>query len=184
AKALGPLPKYEFTPKNDDVSEETGILQDLRKLSIQDYKTLKDALSAAISGEEDDNTLLQERVVTLLAKLPPNSRKGKQATDAFINTLWNSLEHPPAEISVGNTRYRKANGSNNNRAAPSMGAAKTRYARTTPPKVFQGPNLPDPGLIYDSIMVRDEKSFREHPNKISSMLFYLATIITHDIFQT
>ncbi|OTB12803.1 hypothetical protein K445DRAFT_369110 [Daldinia sp. EC12] len=183
-KALGPLPKYEFTPKNDDVSEETGVLQDLRKLSIQDYKTLKDALGTAISGEEDDNTLLQERVVTLLAKLPPNSRKGKQATDAFINTLWNSLEHPPAEISAGNTRYRKANGSNNNRAAPSMGAAKTRYARTIPPKVFQGPNLPDPGLIYDSIMVRDEKSFREHPNKISSMLFYLATIITHDIFQT
>ncbi|KAI1803769.1 linoleate diol synthase precursor [Daldinia bambusicola] len=183
-RALGPLPKYQFTPGNDDVSKETGLLQDLQNLSIEDYKTLKDVLDATVSGEEDDNKLLQERIVTLLAKLPPNSHEGKQATDAFINTLWNSLEHPPAQITSGNTCYRAADGSFNNLGVPVMGAANTRYSRTTPAKVFQGPNLPDPGLIYDSLMARDETSFREHPNKISSVLFYLATIITHDIFQT
>ncbi|KAI1417225.1 linoleate diol synthase precursor [Hypoxylon sp. FL1857] len=183
-KALSPLPKYQFAPGNDDTSKETGILQDLQHLSIEDYKTLKDVLNATISGEEDDDTFLQERIVTLLAKLPDHSREGKQATDAFINTLWDSLEHPPAQLRAKDARYREPDGSYNNLDVPSMGAANTRYARTTPAMVFQGPNLPDPGLIFDSIMNRDGKSFREHPNKISSMLFYLATIITHDIFQT
>ncbi|KAF3061010.1 Linoleate diol synthase [Daldinia childiae] len=183
-RALGPLPKYQFTPGNDDTPKETGLLQDLQHLGVEDYKTLKDVLDATVSGEEDDNELLQERIVTLLAKLPPNSREGKQATDAFVNTLWNSLEHPPAQILARDACYRTANGSYNNLEAPAMGAANTRYTRTTPAKVFQGPNLPDPGLIYDSIMARDRASFREHPNKISSVLFYLATIITHDIFQT
>ncbi|KAI1141068.1 linoleate diol synthase precursor [Hypoxylon sp. FL0543] len=183
-KALSPLPKYQFTPDNDDTSEETGILQDLEHLSVEDYKTLKDVLNATISGEEDDNTLLQERTVTLLAKLPPNSRAGKQASNAFINTLWDSLEHPPAQLRTKDALYREADGSNNNLDFPAMGAANTRYARTTPAMVFQGPNFPDPGLIFDSIMKREEQSFREHPNRISSMLFYLATIITHDIFQT
>jgi hypothetical protein len=32
-------------------------------------------------------------------------------------------------------------------------------------------------------MARGDK-FEPHPNKISSMLFYLATIIIHDIFRT
>ncbi|KAI0838022.1 linoleate diol synthase precursor [Hypoxylon sp. FL0890] len=183
-KALSPLPKYQFTPGNDDTSKETGILQDLPHLSLEDYKTLKDVLDATASGEEDDNTLLQERIVTLLAKLPPYSREGKQATDAFITTLWDSLQHPPAQLRTKDAIYREADGSRNNLNFPAMGAANTRYARTTAPMVFQGPNLPDPGLIFDSIMKREEKSFREHPNRISSMLFYLATIITHDIFQT
>jgi linoleate 8R-lipoxygenase/9,12-octadecadienoate 8-hydroperoxide 8R-isomerase len=43
--------------------------------------------------------------------------------------------------------------------------------------------LPDPGVIFDSLMARGDK-FEPHPNKISSMLFYLATIIIHDIFRT
>ncbi|KAI1378948.1 linoleate diol synthase precursor [Hypoxylon crocopeplum] len=184
-RALSPLPKYQFTPGNDDNTKETGLLQDLQHLSVEDYKTLKDVLDVTVSGEDDDNGLLQERVVTMLAKLPPHSREGKQATDAFINTLWDSLEHPPAQIRSGDVCYREADGSYTSLSSPSMGAANTRYARTTPAMFFQGPNLPDPELIFDSIMSRgDGKSFREHPNRISIVLFYLATIITHDVFQT
>ncbi|KAI1392148.1 linoleate diol synthase precursor [Hypoxylon trugodes] len=185
SRALGPMPKYQFTPGNDDTSKETGLLQDLEHLGIDDYKTLKDVLDATVSGEQDDDTLLQERIVTLLAKLPPNSREGREATDAFINNLWDALEHPPAQLKTEKSRYREADGSYNNLNNPSMGASNTRYARTTPAKVFQGPNLPDAGLIFDSLMDRgDGTKFREHPNKISSMLFYVATIITHDIMQT
>ncbi|KAI2466477.1 linoleate diol synthase precursor [Annulohypoxylon bovei var. microspora] len=185
ARALSPLPKYQTTPKNDDNSKETGIIKDLQHLNVEDYKTLKDVLDSTITGEEDDDTFLQERIVTLLAKLPPHSREGKQATDTFINTLWDSLEHPPAQLRSKESRYREPDGSRNNVDVPAMGAANTRYARTTPAMIFQGPNLPDPGLLFDSLMNRGNgESFQEHPNKISSMLFYLATIITHDIFQT
>ncbi|KAI5926939.1 linoleate diol synthase precursor [Camillea tinctor] len=177
--------KDRFTPGNDDTHGHTGILEDLESLDIEDYKTLVTTLKTAAAGEVDDDELLLERMVTLLAKLPANSTQGKNLTDGFINTLWNTLEHPPAQVQMGSSRYREPDGSNNNPAEPMMGAANTPYARTTPAKVFQGPNLPEPGLIFDSIMTRgDGSSFREHPNKISSMLFYLAIIITHDIFQT
>ncbi|KAI1495045.1 linoleate diol synthase precursor [Biscogniauxia mediterranea] len=180
-----PIPKDRFTPGNDNTGEYSGLLEDLGSLDIEDYKTLATILKSTAAGEVDDDELLLERMVTLLAKLPAHSREGKNLTDGFINTLWNALEHPPAQVQMGNSRYREADGSNNNLMAPMMGAANTPYARTTPAKVFQGPNLPDPGLIFDSIMTRgDGSSFREHPNRISSMLFYLAIIITHDIFQT
>ncbi|KAI0172456.1 linoleate diol synthase precursor [Hypoxylon sp. FL1284] len=184
-KALSPLPKYQFTPGNDDNTKETGIIQDLQHLSIDDFKTLKDILDVTVTGQEDDNKLLLERTVTLLSKLPPHSREGREATDAFVNTLWGALDHPPAQLRSQDACYRDAGGLHYNLNDPTLGAAGTRYARTTPALFFQGPNLPDPGLIFDSLMDRgDGSSFREHPNKISSMLFYLATIITHDLFQT
>lgn len=37
--------------------------------------------------------------------------------------------------------------------------------------------LPDPELIFDSIMAR--KQYRKHPNNVSSVLWYWATIIIH-----
>lgn len=37
--------------------------------------------------------------------------------------------------------------------------------------------LPEPEALFDSLLAR--KDFREHPNKISSVLFYLASIIIH-----
>ncbi|KAI1497119.1 linoleate diol synthase precursor [Biscogniauxia marginata] len=184
-KAISPTSKYQFTPRSDDNSEYSGILQDLENLGIEDYKTLISIVKSTAAGEIDDDELLLERIVTLLAKLPPHSREGKNLTDTFINTLWYSLEHPPPQIRTKDHRYRAADGSHNNFRTPMMGAANTPYARTTPATILQGPNFPDPELIFDSLMARgDGGSFREHPNRISSMLFYLAIIITHDIFQS
>jgi len=37
--------------------------------------------------------------------------------------------------------------------------------------------LPEPDVIFDSVLAR--KEFKQHPNKISSILFYIASIITH-----
>jgi hypothetical protein len=42
--------------------------------------------------------------------------------------------------------------------------------------------LPDPGLIFDAVMARGK--FRPHPNKVSSVLYYWASLIIHDLFQT
>lgn len=42
---------------------------------------------------------------------------------------------------------------------------------------MQPVDLPDPGTLFDSLMAR--KKFTEHPNKISSVLFYIASIIIH-----
>jgi len=42
--------------------------------------------------------------------------------------------------------------------------------------------MPDPGLVFDSVMGR--KEFIPHPNKVSSVFFYWASLIIHDLFQT
>ncbi|KAK6088565.1 fatty acid oxygenase [Seiridium cupressi] len=184
-KALSPVPKNQITPGNDDHIKETGLLSDLAELGPEDLKTLGDFAKISATGEEDDNELFLERLVTLLAKLPPHSRTGRQLTDGFVNTLWDILEHPPSRTVHKDLRFREADGSNNNPKVPLLGAAGTSYARAVSGATFQNPYLPDAGLVFDSIMSRgDESSFREHPNKISSILFYLGIIITHDCFQT
>jgi len=79
-------------------------------------------------------------------------------------------------------RYRQADGSNNNIMYPHLGAANTPYARTIFPETIQPGALPDPGLIFDSVFARH--AFTPHPNKDSRIIFYWASIIIHDLFQT
>lgn len=66
--------------------------------------------------------------------------------------------------------------------APAIGAANTPYARSVRPQTLSSPDRPDPGDLFDTLMARDV--FKPHPAKLSSMLFYLASIIIHDLFNT
>jgi linoleate 10R-lipoxygenase len=65
---------------------------------------------------------------------------------------------------------------------PKMGAANTAYARSVPPLTIQPGALPDPGVVFDCLYARNE--YTPHPNNVSSVLFYWASIIIHDLFQT
>lgn len=78
---------------------------------------------------------------------------------------FRSLDLMPANV------YRK------NILWPGIGAAGSHYARSVQPKTMQSPSLPDPEALFDSLLAR--KDFKEHPNKISSVLFYIASIIIH-----
>ena len=181
--SITPPAKYPYSPGNVDNTPQTGILEDIRKLGFEDYCTLLAFLNASITGVTDDKDLLLEGLVGLLSKLPAHSKEMKELTDGFINQLWTDLDHPPVSSLGGQYKYREADGSYNNIHTPTLGAANTPYARTVPPMTFQNPELPDPSAIFDSLMARGDE-FEPHPNGISSMLFYLATIIIHDIFQT
>lgn len=66
---------------------------------------------------------------------------------------------------------------------PNLGKAGSPYARTVRPERQLTPNLPDPGLLFDTLLARTGTP-KEHPARISSMLFYLASIIIHDVFRT
>ncbi|RYP05383.1 hypothetical protein DL764_003876 [Monosporascus ibericus] len=71
------------------------------------------------------------------------------------------------------------------RFGPSHGSCQHALCEDYTRLSFQGPNLPDPRLLFDSVKARGVgKSFREHPNKLSSMMFCLPTIITPEVFQT
>jgi hypothetical protein len=182
--SLGPVnAKYPYQPSNEPEPANGQFLADLKTIGFSDVRTLLESFYDQTQGVQDDNTLLLERLVQLLSKLPPDSKAGKNLTDGFINQLWSALPHPPVISLGGKYKYREADGSNNNIAFPDLGKAKTPYARSTQPLIQQNIALPDPGSIFDTLMERTGE-FEPHPNKISSMLFYLASIIIHDLFRT
>lgn len=80
--------------------------------------------------------------------------------------------------------YRRPDGSSNNILAPHIGRAGAPYAKS----VRRSKNLdgvkPDAEQLFDLLMAREEGDFKENPAGISSMLFYHASIITHDVFRT
>lgn len=160
-------------------------LKDMSYLGISDVKTLIEIQAKKMLGEPvDDKTYLMEGLIRTAAKLPDESRTREKLTNQFLTQLWNDLQHPPLSYLGAKYQYRSADGSNNSLVHPQLGAAGTPYARTVKPCTMQTPALPDAGVVFDSVMVRKKENCTLHPNRISSVLFYLASIIIHDCFRT
>jgi len=94
-----------------------------------------------------------------------------------VDQLWNTLQHPPLSLLGNEHRFRQPDGAYNNPMHPNLGRAGTPYARTVKPMTLTPMSLPDAGHVFDSVMSRRE--YRSHPNNVSSMLFYVASIIIH-----
>jgi hypothetical protein len=183
-KSRAPIPTSKYEPANDPNQVKlTSLFSDLHKVGLDDLKTLLDLFSSELKGYQDDDKFVLERLVKLLSKLGADSKLANSLTGGFINNLWSALPHPPLSSLGTQYQYRDADGGNNNIRIPDLGRAGSPYARSAKPVILQNIALPDPGVIFDSLMDRGDK-FEPHPNKISSMLFYLATIIIHDIFRT
>ncbi|KAH9885692.1 linoleate diol synthase [Xylariomycetidae sp. FL2044] len=183
------LPKRPFTSQHSDgtyglSTHKGGIKADLKHIGIKDVKTVLELAKSKLKGEQlvDDKTMIMERVIQLVAGLPHNSRLREELTNTFLNELWDTLDHPPLLYLGDKFQYRMADGSWNNPMNPQLGAADSTYARTCRPGVVPLGALPDPGVIFDSVMKRTQ--YRKHPNNVSSVLWYWATIIIHDLFWT
>ena len=164
-------------------AKQSGLLSDLVHLRPRDIGTLVDLAKAALTGDPiNDKTYLTEHLLRIAAELPENSKEGSKLSSKFVQYLYDSLQHPPTSQLGDEHKYRAADGSFNNIMAPQLGAANTHYARSVPPKTMQPADLPDPADLFDNLMARDK--FKPHPAKLSSMLFYLASIIIHDLFRT
>lgn len=134
----------------------------------------------------------------MLQGLPNDSPIQQPTTNLLLKMLWDELPHPPR--SYAGPAYRSADGSGNSLENPKLGAAGTRksarrvlasrfspmpyadYARTVPPLHPKNAHLPDPSIVFDALLRRNE--FKPHPSGISSLLFSFATIIIHSAFQT
>ncbi|KAH6847782.1 heme peroxidase [Chaetomium sp. MPI-CAGE-AT-0009] len=160
------------------------LRDDIKTLRSADLKTLKNMLIAKVKGEKlkDDKTMIMERVIQMVSNLPSNSKLRTELTNKFLGELWYSLEHPPSLYLGDKYKYRQADGSYNNIMFPQLGAAGTPYARSVNATVLRPGALPDPNLVYDSVMKRTE--YKKHPNNVSSILWYWASIIIHDLFWT
>lgn len=164
-------------------TKSTGVLNDLVHLRSGDIRTLADLAKAALTGDPiNDKTYLTEHLVRVASKLPNNSNEGTKISNKFVQQLYDNLQHPPVAQLGDEHRYRAADGSFNNIMAPQLGAANTHYARSVRPQTMQAIDRPDPADLFDNLMARE--NFKPHPAKISSMLFYLASIIIHDLFFT
>ncbi|KAL4931030.1 peroxidase/cytochrome P450 family protein [Aspergillus undulatus] len=182
--AARPLPTETGDGSYITVDDQGGSLwADIRALGIEDAGTIKDLIERTARGPLiDDKSMLMERIIRLVAKMPQKSQTRDRLSHKFLAYLWDSLPHPPLSYVGDKYAYRSADGSDNNPVLPRLGAANTEYARTTESSKIRPPNLPDPGLIFDSIFARD--SFKPHPNNVSSLFFTWASLIIHDIFQT
>ncbi|KAH8646783.1 linoleate diol synthase [Xylariales sp. PMI_506] len=170
-----------FTAASDP--KRPGFRDDLKHIGLKEVKVVVKMLKGKLKGQPmDDKTMLMEQVIQLVAGLPSNSKLREELTNNFLNELWGSLDHPPLLYIGDKFQYRMADGSWNNPLMPQLGAAGSAYARTCRPGVVPLGALPDPGLIFDTIMSRT--NYRKHPNNVSSILWYWATIIIHDLFWT
>lgn len=165
------------------IKEIEGGLRDMTYLNISNIKSLVEIQKDKMLGSyTDDKTYLMEGLIRTAAALPDGSQTREKVTGAFLEQLWNDLQHPPQSYLGSKYQYRSADGSYNSLTEPQVGAAGTPYARTVKPSTMQTPARPDAGVVFDSLMTR--KHAELHPNRISSMLFYLASIIIHDCFRT
>ncbi|KAL9054285.1 MAG: hypothetical protein Q9162_004243 [Coniocarpon cinnabarinum] len=169
-------------------------------------RTLKKAIELPFERKpwKDDRLYLLEDIIALGSELPLGSSASNLLTNKIVKFLWRDLDHPslafiPSEFnarafdSAGfnsslpqtahvNLRYRTADGSYNNVTKALVGSANRPYARSVPPVTPQLDPPPDPGLIFDRLLKRQEH--KPHERGISSSLFYFATIIIHDLFHT
>jgi hypothetical protein len=184
-KMLDPVPSYAYAPSNDDLETPSGLLADLKSLNFNDIETIIEYLRAEkTDGPIDDNDLLMEKLIQLSSKLPSHSKHGKSLSVAFVKSLWDISPHPPISSIGEQYQYRTSDGSHNNILFPDLGKAGTPYAKVARPHLIQNVDLPDPGRVFDSLMARSEDGSEEHPNKVSSMMLYMGTIIAHDLFRS
>lgn len=186
--AVKPLPNQ--TGNGTDIKKEdpsvtakiNEAIGTMSNLGISDGATLMDVLMKGKTGAAwDDKNYLMEKLIQTAAKIP-DTKFGNDITGGFLTQLYNDLQHPPLSYLGDDYVYRSADGSHNSLMHPDLGKAGTPYARTCAPKAMQAGARPDPGVIFDSVMIRKHRD--KHPNGISSMLFYFASIIIHDIFRT
>ena len=178
-----PLPTKTGDGSYITSTKPTGILNDLIHIRPSDIGTLIDLAKTVVTGDPiNDKTYLTEHLLKAVSELPANSKQGIALSNIFVQQLYNDLQHPPIAQLGDKYKYRTADGSFNNISAPQLGAANTHYARSVRPQIMQAADLPEPEDLFDNLMVRDQ--FKPHPAKISSMLFYLASIIIHDLFRT
>ncbi|KAK5995433.1 Linoleate 10R-lipoxygenase [Cladobotryum mycophilum] len=179
-----PLPTELGDGRYRNIPNRPSLTEDLKSIKLADLKTLKDIVKAKLKGEvyQDDKTMIMERTIQLVSGMPNNSPRQEILTNDFIDKLWYSLDHPPMLYMGDQFRFRQPDGSNNNPLMPKLGAAGTPYSRSCQPRVVPLGALPDPEAVFESIMAR--KSFIRNQNNVSSILWYWATIIIHDIFWT
>ncbi|KAF8154674.1 heme peroxidase [Crassisporium funariophilum] len=182
-----PLHTEGGRPQTGTVEKRVMEIQDLVEnpaITLKDLPAFWDALKNMNGVGLDDRKLL--------------ANISKKVQQAVINLLYKDLPHPPSgylchlplasNVNVASPSkvkyaFRLANGSCNNPLFPTLGQAGSPYARSVPStNISPKSALPDPGLVFDTLLKRDE--FAKHPGGISALFFAFADLVIHSIFNT
>jgi hypothetical protein len=193
-------PPNEFLAFVNIIKLELHKLKNSEKSSIADLKALKGntiidaitlceyATNITLGNPIDDSLLEMEKIIVMLYSLPSNSEFGALMTKIFVGSFWKQIPHPPVSFqNQAGYQWRSADGSSNNLAFPDIGKSGQKYIQHCLSKQPRSNVLPDPGLIFDELLRRcpgKNGEFKASESHISSNLFYLATLITHDLFNT
>ncbi|KAL4778664.1 heme peroxidase [Aspergillus varians] len=190
-KQLRQLPgSFRILPwnsKDEEMSREVAksLLKDLKHRDVGRIAgVIQFVRDTARGNPTNDKSMAMEVIIGTVAALPHGSKLRTKLTNVLINSLWESLEHPPISYLGDKFQYRTPDGSYNNIHFPDLGKAKMPYAKSIQNHTFMHGVQPDPGLLFDLCMKREEGKFRENEAGVSSMLFYHAAILIHDIFHT
>ncbi|KAJ2964381.1 hypothetical protein NQZ79_g710 [Umbelopsis isabellina] len=124
-----------------------------------------------------------ETVIEALSTLKPGNQEFiDYITKPLVAQFYNDIPKPYRSY-VG-YNFRSADGSGNSVVLPDVGKAGTCYARTVTSFAHTNSDLPDPNVVFDRLFKRPEGYFDPHPAGINMLLFSVAVIITHDLFNS
>jgi hypothetical protein len=182
-----------------------GVIADLHAVGLEttaeDAQSLATYLTQMKTGDGvDDRMMRQEKLMSWLFKLPvePKSAVGTTLERGIVQSLWDTLPHPaPSWAQYSGPQYHRADGSFNNPNAPQVGRAGEVYIRDVVSRsvdtakaqgsIKHGKGLPSPEDIFEKLFRRRtpaEGGFKKHPCGISANMFYMATLVTHELFNT
>ncbi|KAJ3989347.1 linoleate diol synthase [Lentinula detonsa] len=203
SESIGPLDKFPaIFRRSTSAYQNHSNVRSFFSLSISSLPAVKECTQGVANGTQAkteatgsstpfkkanthltfEQSGLLEHGLSLLSKLPPGDLAQKLQDDV-IKLLYNDLSHPPATLIGNKYAWRSADGSGNNIGDPELGMAGSTYARSVQQSHPLSPSeLPDPGLIFDTLLKRD--GFQSHPAGLSSLMFSFAALVIHSVFRT
>lgn len=139
---------------------------------------------------EDDRKNNLDKTIQIIAKAPQDNVITKFLLGQFLIKLWEGIDkpfkvEPPPGLTASlipiNKKYRLPDGSGNSAKYPIVGMSNTHY-EVLVKRQHKSRRQPKAGDLFDDIMRRPDGVFVPHPNGVNVVMFYVATIITHDLF--
>ncbi|KAG0169187.1 hypothetical protein DFQ30_003883 [Apophysomyces sp. BC1015] len=170
-----------LTPQNTKAIKEVLFNFTFAQQKVLAQGLIERLLSRDYPTNDRENTF--ENVMAIFAKAGQNQQEIISLfTNSLTQAFYDDIQKPYLNV-LGN-QFRSADGSGNSVLFPATGMAGTPYVRTVSTLTPVYPNLPDPYTVFDRLLKRPEGRFDPHENEVNVLLFYVATIITHDLFYS
>ncbi|KAI8063880.1 heme peroxidase [Gongronella butleri] len=166
--------------------DKTAAIKEVLGLPYRQQLVLFRGLVERLLGENapvNDRNNTFEAVMNILGNLGPEHKELVDAvTWPLVQGFHDDIKKPYGNF-VGQ-QFRSADGSGNSVAIPNVGRAGSNYVRTVTSTALVNEKLPSPKDVFERLMKRPDGQFTAHKSGVNMFLFYLAIIITHDLFYT